>query len=83
MKKAWQIQEAKNRLSEVVDRSLHDGPQVISRHGKETAVVLSVKDYLKLSRKKGDLLDFFMGSPLSGSELDLTRSQDLSRHVNL
>lgn len=48
----WQLQDAKNRLSEVVDTSLSKGPQIISRRGKNTAVVLSYVDYKKLAKKK-------------------------------
>ena len=45
MSKAWQLQEAKNRLSEVVEKALSQGPQVVSRRGKDTVVVLSIEDY--------------------------------------
>ena len=48
-KSTWQIQEAKNRLSEVVECSLKQGPQTITRHGKPTAVVLSFSEYKKLN----------------------------------
>ena len=41
MSRSWQLQEAKNRLSEVVDEALKEGPQVITRRGVETAIVLS------------------------------------------
>ncbi|MCB1032907.1 MAG: type II toxin-antitoxin system Phd/YefM family antitoxin, partial [Acidobacteria bacterium] len=48
----WQLQHAKNKLSEVVDRAVQEGPQVISRRGVETAVVVSVRDYRKLVAPK-------------------------------
>ncbi len=59
MGRTWQIQEAKNKLSEVVDEAHKNGPQIITRHGVETAIVLSYLDYrhLLLNRKK--LSDFF------------------------
>jgi len=37
----WQIQEAKNKLSEVIDRALDQGPQIITRRGVEAVIVLS------------------------------------------
>ena len=40
MRSSWALQDAKNRLSEVVERALHDGPQTITRRGKDTAVLL-------------------------------------------
>ena len=83
MKTAWQLQTAKNRLSEVVEKALRQGPQTITRRGKETAVILSVKDYKKLTRPHGGLVDFFRRSPLRGVDLDLERSKDLPREVEL
>ncbi len=78
---AWQLQEAKNKLSEVVDRALKSGPQEITKHGKKTAVILSMRDYQRLKRRKGTLADFFRHSPLSG--IDLSRGRDKSREVQL
>ena len=72
----WQLQEAKNRLSEVVDKALHQGPQVITRRGAETAIVLSIEDYHKLRQPDTDLVDFFQASPLTGVDLDLDRAPD-------
>jgi antitoxin Phd len=83
MHKAWQLQEAKNRFSEVVEEALHHGPQMVTRHGEETVIVLSIKDYRKLSKPKESLVEFFQNSPLRGVELDLTRSKDLPRDVDL
>lgn len=79
MARTWQLQEAKNRFSEVVEEALKDGPQVITRRGVETAVVLSFTDYRKmlLSRKK--LSEFFRESPLAGLDLDLTRDTSPAR----
>jgi len=79
----WQLHQAKNRLSEVVDNAVRKGPQVITRHGRETAVLLSVEDYRKLQRPKTSLVEFFRASPLVGVELDLERSDDLGREVDL
>ena len=77
----WQIQEAKNKFSEVIARALKDGPQEITKHGKKTAVLLSMKEYTKLRRRKGSLSNFFRNSPLAG--IDLERKKDLSREVDL
>jgi prevent-host-death family protein len=46
----WQLQEAKQKLSMVVDRALSDGPQVITRHGVETAVLMSFEKFRALTR---------------------------------
>jgi antitoxin Phd len=73
MARTWQLQEAKGRLSEVIERALKEGPQIITRHGVETAVVLSPADYKKLSLGRKRLVEFFQESPLVGVDLDLTR----------
>ncbi|OGA45641.1 MAG: prevent-host-death protein [Betaproteobacteria bacterium RIFCSPLOWO2_12_FULL_62_58] len=79
----WQLQQAKNRLSEVVRRAQREGPQVITLHGSDAAVVVSAKDYGNLSRPKGKLVDFFRKSPLVGVDLALTRSKDTGREIDL
>jgi len=75
MARVWQLQEAKNKLSEVVEEALHHGPQVISRRGTEVAVVLSVEEYLTLKKSQTNLAQFFLESPLRGSNLDLKRDK--------
>jgi len=79
----WQLQEAKNRLSELVRKARDEGPQVITVHGSDAAVIVSAEQYARLSRRKGTLVDFFRKSPLVGEELDLTRSRDRGRRVDI
>jgi prevent-host-death family protein len=73
MVRVWQTQEAKNKLSEVVDKALENGPQIITRRGVETAIVMSYGDYRKMLLRQKKLSDFFQESPLFGVDLDLTR----------
>lgn len=77
MQKVWQIQEAKNKLSEVVERAIESGPQILTRRGAEVAVVLSYPEYLQLKRKQIPLSEFFQRSPLG--ELDLERDRSPAR----
>jgi prevent-host-death family protein len=81
--KSWQLQEAKNRFSEVVNDAVERGPQIITRNGVETVVILSLEDFRKLRRRESSLLEFFMGSPLKGAGLDLERLHDLPREIDL
>jgi len=83
MIKTWQLQEAKNRLSKVIDNALSQGFQVITRHGEPTAVVLSMEQFNKLRACQTKLTDFFSASPLCGIELDLERNKDLPRDTSL
>lgn len=79
----WQLQEAKNRLSDVVRKARSEGPQVITLHGTAAAVVVSAQEFGRLSRPKGKLVDFFRSSPLVGIRLNLTRSKDTGRKIEL
>jgi antitoxin Phd len=71
----WQLQEAKNRFSEVVNQACTKGPQVITRHGAEVAVIVSYADWLKLSKQQGKLSEFFQSSPLAPLAFDRDKSQ--------
>ncbi len=79
----WQIQEAKNKLSEVVHRAQEDGPQTITVHGKRAAIVISAEDFDKLKKKPGrkSLFKLLRHSPMVGLKLDLYRVRDIGRHV--
>ncbi len=64
MARVWRPQEAKNKFSEVVEEALKHGPQVITKRGKETLIVLSYADYRKMDTRKyekiGSVLDFIL-----------------------
>ena len=77
----WQLQDAKNRFSEIVNKALRDGPQVVTRRGKKTVVIMSVEQYQSLVRPEVNIVDFFQKSPLRGEDLDLTREKDSVRKV--
>jgi prevent-host-death family protein len=77
MQRTWQIQEAKNKLSEVVEEAIEKGPQILTRRGVEIAVVLSFAEYLKLKKKQTPLSEFFRQSPLA--DLDLARDRSPAR----
>ena len=79
----WQLQDAKNKFSSLVKRARQNGPQVVTRHGKEAVVVLSVDEYKKLIKPQKNLVNFFQSSPLAATELDLERKKDLPRDIEL
>ena len=60
---AWQLQEAKQRFSELVRRALNEGPQTVTRHGEDVVVVLAAAAYRELSETKPDLKDFLAAGP--------------------
>lgn len=79
----WQLQNAKNRFSEVVNKACREGPQTVTRRGHPTVVVVSVEDYRRLRNRPSDLVDFLQRSPLKGVDLDLESKRDLPRKVEL
>ncbi len=76
---SWQLQEAKNKFSRVVEDAVNDGPQIITKHGVEVAIVISFAEYQKMVAARGKLSTFFRDSPLVGIELDLGRDKSNAR----
>ncbi len=76
----WQVQEAKTRLSEVIELAHAKGPQFITRHGRERAVILSVEDYRALVAHQRDFKAFLLGGP-KVDDFDVPRDRDTGRDV--
>lgn len=77
---AWQLQEAKAKFSELVQKTLQEGPQTVTRHGKDVVVVLSVEEYQKLKERKPSLKEVLMSGPEGDFELP-PRVRDAGRKV--
>ena len=78
----WQLQEAKSRFSEVVDLTLKEGPQLVTRRGEEAVVILAAKDYRRLSGQTTNLMDCLLNAP-RGEPLVLDRSRESIRDLVL
>jgi len=79
----WQLQEAKNRLSELVRKARSEGPQVITLHGRDAVVVVAASEFKTMAPQRGSLAEFLRKSPLAGLAFDLRRCRDTERDVNL
>lgn len=82
----WQVQTAKAQFSEVFRRARAEGPQLITRQGKEAVVMIADEQYEELvgrSHQPKTLVEFFRTSPLVGVELDLERQKDEGRDIEL
>jgi len=79
----WQLQDAKSKFSMLVEKALHHEPQFVTRHGSDAVVIVSFDDYKKITKPKTDLVTFLQNSPLAGIDLDISRSKDFSREINL
>jgi len=75
MKRVWQLQEARNKFSEVVEEALSKGPQVVTRRGVEAVIILSYAEYRKLIASQKKLSEFFRQSPLAETDIDLSRDR--------
>lgn len=73
---SWQLQEAKAKFSELVQKAIDEGPQTVTRHGKEAVVVLSVDQYKKLEARRPSLLEVLMSGPEGELELPERTVQD-------
>jgi len=78
----WQVQEAKTRFSAVIDEAETQGPQIITRHGTERAVVLSIAEYRALTAHKTDLRELLLGGP-KFDDFEVERDKDTGREVDL
>ena len=82
-KTSWAVAEAKARFSELIDAAVSKGPQTITRHGEGAVVVVSLAEWERKSRRRGNLAEFLAGSPLRGSELKIERVKDAARAIRL
>ena len=76
----WKLQDAKARFSEVADRALHDGPQVVTRHGENAVVIVAYREFVGAEPAQ-DFRDFLMSMPRVG--LDIKPSRHRSRRTEL
>ena len=75
MNHVWQLQEAKSKFSQVIDLAIDEGPQIVTRHGAEIAVIISFRTFQNFTKPNTSLVEFFRQSPLVECGIDLTRIQ--------
>ena len=76
----WQLQDAKQQFSRVVDHARSGEPQLVTRNGKEVAVVLDVDEYRRLTSHGGDFKQFLLDGPYV-DDIPIERSDQLPRMV--
>jgi prevent-host-death family protein len=86
----WQIQDAKQRFSEMIRAVTSEGPQIITRHGKDVAIVIEIGEYHRLARRPVDLASILLGGPKLDDEtagvfeeVAAERKADFGRAVDL
>lgn len=84
--RTWQLQTAKARFSEVFRKARVEGPQTVTRQGKEAVVIIPAEEFDRLtarSQQPQALSEFFAESPLAKAKLDLERIPDYGRKIEL
>jgi prevent-host-death family protein len=79
----WTVADAKARLSELIESARREGPQTITKNGRSTAVLVSMEEWERKSARSGSLAEFLLNSPLRGADIDIERSQDDARDIDL
>lgn len=86
----WQIQEAKQRFSEVIRAVANEGPQVITRHGEDVAVIVDIAEYRRLTGPAADVRQILLGPPMLDDdeaavfdEIEAERERDHGRMIDL
>lgn len=77
----WQVQEAKARFSEMVERTLREGPQTVTRHGKAVAVLVRADQYRRLRSGGKTFKALLASAPLDG--IEIRRSRQKARIIRL
>jgi len=79
----WTVAEAKAKFSEMIERAISRGPQIVTRSGHKAVVVVSAEEWERKTRRTGNLAEFFAASPLRGSGLKIKRSKDGLRRTDM
>jgi len=79
----WQLQEAKSRFSEVVERAIKHGAQTVTKHGRPAVVILSAEEYRRSSGPKKSLLAALRQCPEDLTKLMGRRSKESARKIKL
>ena len=79
----WQVQEAKTRFSELLERARSEGPQTITKHGKPSAVVVSVEEYERIKQQKPNVLDVLFNHGPKFDDFEIERDRDTGREIDL
>jgi prevent-host-death family protein len=79
----WTLAQAKAKFSEVVDRALSGNPQMVTRNGRNAAVIVSADEWDRKTKRAGNLAEFFASSPLRGADLIVERVKDGPRETDV
>ena len=79
----WQVQEAKQRFSEVLRAAEAGEPQIVTKHGEEVVVVIDIAEYRRLRGESLSFMDYLRAEPAADANFEVDRQPDLPRDVDL
>ncbi|HEX3918701.1 MAG TPA: type II toxin-antitoxin system Phd/YefM family antitoxin [Caulobacteraceae bacterium] len=79
---AWSLAEAKAKFSELVEKARSEGPQHVTRNGKEAVVIVSAEDWAARDEPSESLYDFLARSPLRGTDIEIERIRGRPRDLD-
>jgi antitoxin Phd len=83
LNKTWQLHDAKNKFSKMVNCAITQGAQIVTRRGKKVVVIMSFEEYNHLQRQNGNLAQFLLASPFPGSDLNIERNKSKLRTIEV
>jgi antitoxin Phd len=83
MDNIWQLQEAKSKFSKMIDRTLTNGVQIVTRRGQKTVAILPFDEYVRLTKQAESLVQFLLNSPLKESGLAFDRDKSTPRDIEI
>jgi prevent-host-death family protein len=79
----WQVQEAKQRFSEVLRAAQSGEPQIVTKHGEEVAVVIDIAEYRRLRGESMTFMEYLRADASADADFETERAPDLPRDVDL
>jgi antitoxin Phd len=79
--KTWPVQDAKARFSELLETCINEGPQVVTKRGAETAVLVPIEEWRQLKERSRPTLKELLLSDEGRFEMDLPKRGRLRRRV--
>ena len=79
----WSVADAKAKFSEVIDTAQTGGAQIVTKNGRDVAVVVSFEEWTRRTARRGTLLEMFQSAPEGFADLDFSRARDTARDIEL
>jgi prevent-host-death family protein len=79
----WQVQEAKQRFSEVLRAAESGEAQIVTKHGEEVAVIIDIAEYRRLRGESTSFMDYLRAEPAADEDFEVERRREAPREIDL